>query len=230
MTWYKKHKGLLFAHIFLIVGLLQALFPFLWMIVVSLMTYEESISTSFILPQILQWKNYIKVFETLNVPILFLNSVLMTAGVVFFQLLFCSMAGYAFAKIQFPYKKTIFMILISILMVPGNVFLLPQYLIMVKLKLLNTITGLILPGAFSIFGTFFMRQNFLQVDSQLGEAALVEGANHFQIYWKIMLPLVRPYLITLAIIDGIWAWNNLIWPLILNSDPNKMTLSSQLAF
>jgi multiple sugar transport system permease protein len=152
-------------------------------------------------------------------------TVLRTVG----QVVLCAMAGYAFARMQFPFKRTIFALTLAILMVPPQVFLLPQYQIVQNLGWLNTILGIAAPGVFSAFGTFLMRQFFLALPAELEEAARLDGANQFQVFWKIMLPLARPGLSALAIITALWSWNDLLWPLIVSTDARRMPLSAGIA-
>jgi len=123
----------------------------------------------------------------------------------------------------------LFILLLSILMVPNQAYIIPQYLIMVKLEWLNSLKALIVPGITSAFGTFLLRQFFLTIPSELEDAAKLDGCNHFQIYWRIMLPLAKPGLIAHAIFTILWSWNDLMWPLIVNNSPSKMPLSAGLA-
>ncbi|MEY2193523.1 carbohydrate ABC transporter permease [Neobacillus sp. BF23-41] len=217
-------------HFVLIVGSVAMVVPFLWMILTSLKTYAESIHVPpVIIPEDFKWENYKEVFGLLPFFKFMFNTfvvtVLRTAG----QLLLCSLAAYAFARIEFPGRNILFMLALSVLMVPGQVFLLPQYMIMVKLGWLNTLQAVIVPGLFSAFGTFLLRQFFMGLPKELEEAARLDGCNHFQIYWKIMLPLAKPGLVALGIFTTLWSWNELMWPMIVNSSPESMTLSVGLS-
>ena len=142
---------------------------------------------------------------------------------------FCAAAGYAFARLQFPGKNVIFILFLSVLMIPSQLFLLSQYEIMQSLGLLNTVAALALPGIFSAFGTFLMRQFFMQLPQELDDAARLDGANPFQVFWRIMLPLAKNGMLALGILTAIWSWNDLLWPLVVNNDPEKMPLSAGLA-
>lgn len=224
-----KRKSLL-IHFILILGSIAMIIPFIWMILTSLKTYAESVQVPpIIMPSDFQWSNYKEVFVLL--PFFefmfntFIVTVLRTAG----QLVLCSLAAYAFARIHFPGRNVLFLITLSVLMVPGQVFLLPQYMIMVKLGWLNTLQAIIVPGLFSAFGTFLLRQFFMGLPKELEEAARLDGCNHFQIFWKIMLPLAKPGLIALGIFTTLWSWNELMWPMIVNSSPEAMTLSVGLS-
>lgn len=217
-------------HLVLLIGVIITVTPFVWMILTSLKTLGEStLIPPKVLPKVPQWKNYIDVQKTLPFLKFYYNTIVYTFFRTLGQIVLCSMAGYAFARIEFPGKKYIFIGLLSVLMIPGQSFLLPQFMIMAKLKLLNTIRALIIPGIFSSFGTFLMRQFFMQIPKEIEEAAILDGCNHFQILKNIMLPLVKPGIIALAITSILASWNQLMWPLIVNTDLDKMTLSAGLA-
>ncbi len=217
-------------HFVLIVGSVAMVMPFLWMILTSLKTYAESIHVPpVIFPKDLQWGNFIEVFGLLPFFKFMFNTFIITVVRTAGQLFLCSLAAYAFARIEFPGRNILFLLALSVLMVPGQVFLLPQYMIMVKLGWLNTLQAVIVPGMFSAFGTFLLRQFFMGLPKELEEAARLDGCNHFQIYWKVMLPLAKPGLIALGIFTTLWSWNELMWPMIVNSSPESMTLSVGLS-
>ena len=145
------------------------------------------------------------------------------------QIVFCSMAGYAFARIEFPFKNFIFVLLLSVLMVPGQIFLLPQYQLIQKMGLLNTIPALFLPNLFSAFGTFLLRQFFMSMPQELEDAAIVDGCNRFQIFGRIMVPLIQPGIAALTIFTFKFAWNDFMWPLIVNNSMDKLILGPALS-
>lgn len=220
----------LVSHIVLILGSLAFVVPFLWMLLTSLKTLGESTHVPLvIIPAIPQWGNFSEVLATLPFFQFYINTLLMAAGRTLGQLLFCSLAAYAFARIEFPGRDALFVIALSALMIPTYLLLLPQYLIMKDLGWLNSLQALIVPGLFSAFGTFLLRQFFLTIPKELDEAARIDGANHFQIYWQLILPLARPALIALSIFVVLWSWNDLMWPLVVNDSVDKMTLSVGLA-
>ncbi|WP_055668959.1 carbohydrate ABC transporter permease [Desnuesiella massiliensis] len=219
-----------FIHLVLILGVVVTVTPFIWMLLTSLKTLGESTQVPpVIFPKKAMWSNYLEVLKTLPFKQFYLNTIISTVFKTVGQLIFCSMAAYAFARINFPLKNIIFVLILSVLMVPGQIFLLPQYMIIQKLGLLNSITALILPGLFSAFGTFLLRQFFMTLPDELEEAAILDGCNHFQIYWKIMMPLAKPGLVSLAVFTTLWSWNDLMWPLIVNTATEKLTLSAGLA-
>ncbi|AGW41833.1 ABC transporter permease [Leifsonia xyli subsp. cynodontis DSM 46306] len=218
------------THLVLIVASLLMVFPFVWQIVMSLATNAQvtSVPPTF-WPGTLHVENFAKVFGQLP----FLDQLWVSTAVTVIrtvgQLLLCSMAGYAFARMDFPLKRTIFALVLAILMVPPQVYLLPQYQIVQGLGWLNTIAGIAAPGIFSAFGTFLMRQFFLGLPDELSEAARLDGANHFQVFWKVMLPLAKPGLSALAIITVLASWNDLLWPLIVATDSTQMPLAPGIA-
>jgi multiple sugar transport system permease protein len=204
--------------------------PFLWMILTSLKTYAESIHVPPVfIPEEFKWGNYKEVFGLLPFLKFLYNTIIITVLRTAGQLFLCSLAAYAFARIEFPGRNFLFLLALTVLMVPGQVFLLPQYMIMVKLGWLNSLQAVIVPGLFSAFGTFLLRQFFMGLPKELEEAARLDGCNHFQIYWRIMLPLAKPGLIALGIFTTLWSWNELMWPMIVNSSPESMTLSVGLS-
>lgn len=217
-------------HFILIIGAVAMVLPFIWMILTSLKTYAESIHVPPVLiPKEFQWENYKEVFGLLPFFKFMFNTIIITVLRTVGQLFLCSLAAYAFARIEFPGRNFLFLLALAVLMVPGQVFLLPQYMIMVKLGWLNSLQAVVVPGLFSAFGTFLLRQFFMGLPKELEEAARLDGCNHFQIYWRIMLPLAKPGLITLGIFTTLWSWNELMWPMIVNSSSESMTLSVGLS-
>jgi multiple sugar transport system permease protein len=217
-------------HVILIMGALLMVGPFIWMVLTSLKSIGEStLVPPTIIPKIFRWGNYSEVVTTLPFMIFYSNTIITTFFKTLGQLIFCSMAAYAFARIEFPGRQAIFILFLSVLMVPPQTFLIPQYLIMAKFGWLNSLQALILPGMFSVFGTFLLRQFFMTLPKELEEAARLDGCNHFQIYWRIMLPLAKPGLVALTIFTILWSWNDFLWPLIVNNSPDKMPLSAGLA-
>ena len=170
------------------------------------------------------------VWKVLPIARMLLNTVVFAGGVTIISLFFDSMAAYAFGRIKFPGRNIIFGTLLAVLMVPSSFFILPQYLMIQKMGLLNTIPALFIPGLFSAFGTFLMRQFFMALPNELEDAARIDGCNHFMIFSRIMFPLVKPGLVALAILTLRSAWNDLMWPMIVNTSPEKMTLSAGLSY
>ncbi len=224
----RSRNGL--THAVLIVASLLMIFPFVWQILMSLATNAQVTSVPpTIWPGTLHFENFAHVFDQLP----FLNQLWVSVAVTVIrtvgQLLLCSMAGYAFARMEFPFRRTIFALVLAILMVPPQVYLLPQYQIIQGLGWLNTTIGLVAPGLFSAFGTFLMRTAFISLPRELEDAARVDGANPFQTFWRIMLPLVKPTISVLAITTVLFSWNELLWPLVVTTRSETMPLAAGLA-
>ena len=217
--------------IILIILALISLFPIVYMIAWSFGPAIEAASTSYsIFPKSWSLDSY-KAFIQFNQYSLrwLWNSLVVAVVVVAGNVVFAGMAGYAFARIEFPFKNFIFVLLLSVLMVPGQIFLLPQYQLIQKMGLLNTIPALFLPNLFSAFGTFLLRQFFMSMPQELEDAAIVDGCNRFQIFGRIMVPLIQPGIAALTIFTFKFAWNDFMWPLIVNNSMDKLILGPALS-
>lgn len=217
-------------HLVLLFGSVIMIFPFAWMLLTALKSFTEATRippTMF--PEILVWNNFPKAMQTLPFIKLFFNTVVMMGFRILFALVFSSMAGYAFAKIEFPGKNILFGLVLVQLMLPTQIFLLPQYMMVAKLGWLNSIKALVVPGVVSAFGTFFLRQFYMSLPNELSEAARLDGCNQWQTFTKVMLPLTKTSLMALAIFTAIFAWSDLMWPLIVNMSIDKMTLAAGIA-
>ncbi|MFM9278224.1 carbohydrate ABC transporter permease [Paenibacillus jiagnxiensis] len=200
--------------------------PFLWMISTSLKSYADSMQIPPVwIPPEFHWDNYAKVFDKIPFMEYYLNTLLMTAGRTVGQLLICSIAAFAFACMRFPGRNIIFVALLSVLMVPSQVVMIPSFVIMRDLGWLDTFYALIIPGMFSAFGTFLLRQFFLGLPRDLEEAGKIDGCSYFGIFARIYLPLSRSALVSLAIFTVMASWNDLQWPLIMTSSDDMRVLS-----
>jgi multiple sugar transport system permease protein len=211
-------------------GLLVMAAPFLWMALSAFKTRQDlTASPPVWLPT--QWTlgNFRVLLDQLDMPRYFLNSLIVAVLVTVCNLLFCSMLGYALAKLEFTGRTKVFGTVLAALMVPGNLLILPLYVLMSGLNLIDTYAGLVLPFAASAFGVFLMRQFMQSVPDELLEAARIDGAGEWFIFWRIVLPLVRPALATLTIFTFLGSWNNFVWPLVATNDPGKYTLPVALA-
>ncbi|WNY33000.1 carbohydrate ABC transporter permease [Curtobacterium flaccumfaciens] len=177
----------------------------------------------------LQWQNYAQVFERLPFLSQLGTSVSVTIIRTIAQIVLCTLAGYAFARMRFRGRAALLTIVLSILLVPSQVYLISQYQIVQGLGWLDTLMGIVAPGLFSAFGTFLMRTAFLNMPPELEEAARMDGANPFQTFWRIMLPLARPSISVLAITTVLWSWNELLWPLVVSTRAEDMPLAAGLA-
>lgn len=218
------------AFALLTAGALFMVVPFLWMLSTSLKAdaYVLSMPPQFI-PNPLTWRSYAQLAELFPIGRMFFNSALAATLTTLGQLLTCSMAAYAFARMHFRGSNVLFLLYLATLMIPSQVTITPLFILMRYLGWINTYQGLILPGAFGAFGTFLLRQFFLGIPRELEEAAFLDGASHWTIYWQIVLPLARPALATLAVFAFMAAWNAFLWPLFVVRDPNLMTLPVGLA-
>ncbi|WP_186321987.1 carbohydrate ABC transporter permease [Curtobacterium pusillum] len=217
-------------HVVLGVGGFLMAFPFLWQIIMSLSTNAQvqSVTPTF-WPVELQWQNYTQVFERLPFLSQLGTSVMVTVIRTIAQIVLCTLAGYAFARMRFRGRAVLLAIVLSILLVPSQVYLISQYQIVQGFGWLDTLMGIVAPGLFSAFGTFLMRTAFLNLPPELEEAARMDGANPFQTFWRIMLPLARPSISVLAITTVLWSWNELLWPLVVSTRAEDMPLAAGLA-
>ena len=226
-TSTKKHLS---VHVALCVGAVTMLVPFLWMVITSLKTLAESTMVPPTLwPETLQWSNYADVWSSLPFAAFYAN----TFGMILFRVIgsvfFSATAAYAFARIEFPGRNVLFGLVLVTMMIPGQLFLIPQYEIVARLGAVDSLFALVLPGIVSAFGTFLLRQFFLGIPKELEEAAVLDGCSRWQIFWHVMLPLTRSGLIALSIFTALFAWKDLMWPLIVNTSLDKMPLASGLA-
>ncbi|MEU0383477.1 carbohydrate ABC transporter permease [Streptomyces chartreusis] len=211
-------------------GLLLMAAPLLWMALSAFKTKKDlTASPPVWLPSHWTLSNFSQLLDQLDMPRYFMNSLIVAALVTVCNLLFCSMVGYALAKLDFTGRSRVFGVVLVALMVPGNLLILPLYVLMNKLNLIDTYAGLVLPFAAGAFGVFLMRQFMQSVPDELLEAARIDGAGEWYIFFRIVLPLVRPALATLAIFTFLGSWNNFVWPLIATNDPGKYTLPVALA-
>ncbi len=218
------------AHIILSIGGFIMVFPFLWQILMSLSSTAEVTSVPPTLwPSELRFDNFLEVFRQIPFLDQFWVSVQVAVATVVGQIVLCSLAGYAFARMRFAASAIIFAVMLSILMIPNQAYIIPQYQIIQSLGWLDTVQGIVIPTIFSAFGTFLMRQFFVNLPKELEEAARLDGANSFQIFWKVMLPLARPSIGALAIVTILAAWNNLLWPLVVTSRAEDRPLSVGIA-
>ena len=225
----KRTAARWFLYLILLVGGLGMIFPFVWMVTSSL-KHAADIYTLSLIPSSPTLENYREVFAKTEYVRWFLNSIVVaavtTASVAFFD----SLAGYTLAKFQFPGSFLIFILILSTLMVPTEMLVIPWYMLSIELSWTDSYIGIMFPGLISAFGVFLMRQFFTGVPNDLIDAARLDGFNEFQIFWKIALPLVRPALAALCIFTFLGNWNAYIWPLIVTRSEDMRTLPVGIAF
>jgi multiple sugar transport system permease protein len=204
------------------------LLPLFWMVSVSLMPRGEAASAPLV-PASPTLDHYRTLFARLDVARHAANSALVAAAVTVVSLLANSMAGYAFAKLRFAGRDALFRVLLAALVVPGQVGMLPLFLMLKEMGLINTYAGVVVPGIASIFGIFLVRQYVLSIPDSVLDAARIDGASELRIFWSIALPASRPILTTLGIFTFMGTWNDFLWPLIVLSDESMFTLPVALA-
>lgn len=217
-------------YVVLALGMILVAGPFLWMVLGSLKTQGELLQvppTWF--PEAPSLDNYARLFDRLNFPRFFFNSTVVAVTITAANLVFCSMIGYALAKLNFAGRNKLFLLVMATLMVPQGVILVPLFILMTNLGLINTHAGLILPFAAGAFGVFLMRQFMVGIPDELLEAARVDGATEWYLFWRIVMPLSGPALATLGILTFMSSWNMFTWPLVAATSESMYTLPVALA-
>jgi len=214
----------------LVIAVVITLFPFFWMMTSSFKTQGEILrNPTGLFPQDPTWENYATWFTQLDIQKFFFNSVLVAVVTVLGNLVFCSMVGYALAKMDFPGKRLLFVLVLICLMTPGVVTFVPLFVLVSKIGLVNTYPALILPFLTTPLGVFLMRQFMMGIPDPLIEAARIDGAGDFRIFARIVIPLCGPPLATLGILTFLASWNNFLWPLVAAQSEDKYTLPVALA-
>ncbi|RSK28873.1 carbohydrate ABC transporter permease [Bacillus sp. HMF5848] len=200
--------------------------PFLWLVATSLKSGSENIFAypPQLIPEQPTLQNYVEVMKAFPFFRYLFNSIIVAVATVVLNIIFCSLAAYPLARMQFRGKNIVFILIISTMMIPFQLLMIPIYILALKLGLQNTYAGLILPHATTAFGIFLMRQAFLTIPFELDESARMDGANSFQIWWRVLMPLVKPSVVTLAIFIFVMAWGDFLWPLIILNDQTMYTL------
>jgi len=215
---------------FLIGGLAVMVGPFLWMVLGSIKPETDFLqSPPTFLPSTVTTNNYSRLFDQLDFPRYFFNSSFIALVVTIGNLVFCPMLGYALAKLRWRGKGLIMGLVLATLMVPAGVTLIPNFILMSNLGFVNTYPGLILPFLAGPFGVFLMRQFMIGVPNELLEAARMDGANEFRIFWSVVMPVATPVLATLGILTFLGNWNSFLYPLVMAQEPGMYTLPVALA-
>jgi multiple sugar transport system permease protein len=226
----KRPAATVVVHVALAVGAVAALAPLAWMVAASLMpTGEANSFPPRFLPSRPTLLHYRELFTRLNLGRAFASSLIVSFATTAISLLFNSMAGYAFAKLRFPGRDRLFGALLAAMVIPAPIAMLPLFLLLRSLGLVNSYAGVVLPAAATILGVFLIRQFARGIPDDFIAAARLEGAGELQIYWKIVLPVLSPVLTTLGIVTFLATWNDFIWPLIVLTDERRYTLPVALA-
>ncbi|GIW16541.1 MAG: glycerol-3-phosphate ABC transporter permease [Tepidiforma sp.] len=199
--------------------------PLVWMLTASLKTRQEiyTLPVSW-WPETFRWENYRQAWTAVPFERFFINSLITTSIGSALELVNGVLTAYALVFLPFPKKNLIFLVIIAALMVPFQVTIIPNYVLVADLGWVNTYQGIIIPGAAVAFGAFLMRQQFLSLPREIIEAARIDGAGHLRILWQIVLPMSRPALVTFALISIVSKWNEYLWPLLVTNDATRMTL------
>lgn len=207
-----------------VIGILM-LFPFFWAFSTSLRLPRDSFSLPpAFFPTSWRWENYVYIFKALPFPKYFMNSIVVVSSIVVISLIFSSMAAFSFSKLNFKYKNILFMYIICGLMIPFQSIAIAQFLIISKMKLIDTHVALIIPYLANPFGIFLLRQFMAGIPGSYYDAAVIDGCSKFRIYWNIIVPMSIPVLVTVAFLQFIWQWNNFFAPLIYINSTQKFTL------
>ena len=223
-----RKSGMRYHLLLATLGLVMIL-PFVWMVLTGLKPLSEVASEDWI-PSVFRWENYHEVFSVIPFARFYWNSLFVAAWVTFLQVITSSLAAFSFSRLQWPGHDKVFLLYLSTLMLPGLVVVITNYQIMIQLGLVDTLTGFILPSAFTAFGTFLLRQFMLAIPNSFDEAAEMDGASKWRIYIDVILPLSRPGLIALTIFTFVGNYQSFFWPLVMLRDQEKYTLPVGLLF
>ena len=212
----------------LLLAALLIVFPFFWMIICSFKTDQEVLSKDVFWPTTWHLENYIAAWNRGEFEVYFTNSILMSLTMVIGQVITSAMAAYAFAKQKFRLNKPLFMVFLATMMIPGEATLVSNYLTISSLGLMDTFAAVVLPGMVSVFGVFLLRQFYMTIPDALTEAAKIDGAGEITTFIRIILPLGKSAMASIAIIGFIGAWNSYLWPLIITNSPRLRTVQTGL--
>jgi len=225
-----RRLGSLVLHAVLIAGAALTVAPLLWMLSASLMpSGQANTSPPPLLPSRVTFDHYVQLFSHLNLARAFANSLLVSGVGTLCVLITSSMAGYAFAKLQFPGREALFRLLLTAMLVPAQVGMLPLFLMLKSMGLVNSYAGVLVPWLASVFGIFLVRQYALAIPQDLLDSARLDGAGEGRVYWSVVLPNLAPVLATLAVFVFMSSWNDFLWPLVILSDERLYTLPVALA-
>ena len=223
VTWplrLAKWAGSATLYASLIIGAVIMAFPFYWMVTTAFKSYAESVTVPpVIVPTVWLWENFSEAWNAAPFPRYFLNTIIMATGATVGTLSTGLLAAYAFARMRFYGKNVLFLMFLATMMIPFEVTLIPDFLIIRTLRWYNTFAALIVPWTASVFSIFLLRQFLMSMPKELYEATLLDGGSHWQFLWKVAMPLAVPAMITVAIFSFLGSWNSLLWPLIVTSKP-----------
>ncbi len=216
-------------HVVLIAGAAFVVVPFLWMFTTALQTRAETYTNTSIFPTSWHWENFVKAWEAAPFGQYYLNSIVMAVGIVAGHLVLDALAAYAFARLSFPFKNAIFVVLLAALLIPTFVTIIPAYAIVADLGWIDTYWGLIVPRLADVFGIILLRQFFTSIPQEIEDAARIDGCSRIGIFFRVIVPLSTPAFATLAIFSFLFAWNDFLWPLLVTNTDEVRTIQIGLA-
>jgi sn-glycerol 3-phosphate transport system permease protein len=226
-VWYRRQAQVksVLLHLLIVVSAVLIGFPFLYMVTMSLKTPAETFAIPMkLLPDAPQWANYVRTWNLLPFARFAINSVIYTVLITVIKTLMGLMAGYAFGRLRFPKKDLLFFLVLLTFMIPGEITLIPRFILLHNLKWVNTYQGLIVPELASAFATFLLAEHFRSLPDELFDAAKIDGAGYFRQMWQIAMPLSRPIVTTLVLLATVSNWNAYLWPLVVTNSRDMKTL------
>lgn len=217
------------SYLFMILGAFLMVMPFIWMITTSLKPLKHTYEAPYLIPKSFEFKNYITAWQSAPFPSYYKNSLIAAIGITVGTIIVSALAAYPFARMNFKGKNIIFYMFLGSMMIPFYVQIIPLYNIIQKIGWLDTRRALIIPRLFSPFGIFLFRQYFLTIPKELDEAAEIDGCNKFSTFWRIIMPLAKPAIASLAIFTFLFGWNDFLWPLLVTTRPEFTTVQVGIA-
>jgi multiple sugar transport system permease protein len=216
-------------HLCLLGAAFVVLLPYLWMVTTSLKPIKLTFQPPYLIPHHFVWQNYQDAWHAAPFDRFYVNSLIMAVAISVGQVVTSAMAAYAFDRLDFPFKNTLFFMFLATLMIPLPLLVIPSYVIIERLGWLNTFWALIVPRLWTGFGVLLMRQYFRTLPRELDEAAMIDGSTRIGVLFRVLMPLSRPAVATLGLFAFLFAWNDFLWPLIMLNDPDKFTIQLGLA-
>ena len=215
---------------FILAGLLFMVVPGVWMVLSSFKTRAEITAVPLtLLPEAFRWDNYARAIDQMKFTRVFVNSLIVTTAVTLINLLTATWGGYTFGKLRWPGRDKVFLLLLTTLMIPGFLTLIPRYVLVSKLGMVNTYWGMIVPFMVGVFGIFLTKQYMLSIPDELVDAAKVDGCSPLGIYWRIIVPLCKPIIAVLGIFVFEWSWDDLLWGILILTERTMWTLPVAIA-
>lgn len=220
-------RGLL--HLLLLSAAFTIFLPYLWMVTTSLKPVQKTFSAPYLIPEDFVFQNYVDAWNAAPFDRFYVNSLIMAVAIAVGQVVTSALAAYAFDRLEFPFKNTLFYLFLAALMIPLPLLIIPSFVIIERLDWLNTYEALIVPRLWTPFGILLFRQYFRSLPRELDEAAMTDGSTRFGVLFRILLPLSRPAVATLGLFAFLFAWNDFLWPLIVLDNPDMFTIQLGLS-